>query len=278
MGDDARQGKGLDHFRTAQLLETWRGIVQDYTRRKLAFPTDKLPALAGIAREVGRLTGMEYLAGLWKENMLHDLMWFARTHEWRMRPTHTDEYPRAPTWSWASVEAPILCDAVTGDATPLARVLSCGVQDVDGKSTYDIVAGGTVEIQGPLAELDRSDIMALLKNQNYSPAPPISNDVQEWYKQMFENFATRPKKEASMDDVEAALPEKVFGLMLFERDWTNDRWDKSKPKVMEMCYFGLLLQEVGMGRYERIGAFWNDTSGFLDQTVNPWREGTVVLV
>ncbi|KAL2132213.1 hypothetical protein VTI74DRAFT_4069 [Chaetomium olivicolor] len=269
---------GTDMLRKAQLLRTWRSLVEDYTRRKLTLQSDRLPAIAGIAREVGRLTGMEYLAGLWKENMLQDLMWYARTQEWRTRPEYTRCFPRAPTWSWASVEAPILCDAVTGDATPLARVLSCTVQGSEGKSTYDVVTGGTVEVRGPFAELRREDVAALLKRQDMAPAPPVSNDVQEWYKQMLEDMSTRPQARASADDVEEALPQRVFGLMLFERDWKNDRWDPGRPKEMETCYFGLLLSELGGGKFERIGAFWDDTSEFLDQTAQPWEEMTVVLV
>jgi hypothetical protein len=267
----------LDHFRTAQLLETWRGVVQDYTRRKLSLPTDRLPAIAGIAREMARLTGMEYLAGLWRENMLQELMWYARTQEWRTRPEHTEEFPPAPTWSWASVEAPILCDAVTGDATPLARVLRCTVRGTEGKSTYEVVAGGEVEVQGPFTELKREDVAGLLRRQNYAPAPPLSNQVDEWYQQLLEDTATRPQKQVPIDDVEAELPDRVFGLMLFEREWVDDRWDKGRPKVMEACYFGLLLREVEGGRYERIGAFSNDTSEFLDQSVQPWDEARVVL-
>jgi hypothetical protein len=252
--------------------------LQDYTRRKLTFSTDRLPAIAGVAREIGRLTGMEYLGGLWKENMLQGLMWYARTQEWRNRPEHPDGFPRAPTWSWAAVEAPIMCDAVTGDSTPLARVLSCEVLQVGGQPIYDAIAGGTVEIQGPFAELDSKDVVGLLKKQGYSPAPPMSGDVQEWYKHLLEHMAATPSKQVSLDDVEDALPDRVFGLVLFERGWTKNRWDHSSPKVMEPCYSGLLLQEVEAGRYERIGAFWNDTSSFLDQSAGPWAERAVVLV
>ncbi|KAK4118794.1 HET-domain-containing protein [Parathielavia appendiculata] len=282
IGRDMRGGGGgeLNHFRTAELLETWRRMVEDYTKRKLAFSTDRMPAIAGIAREMARLTGMEYLAGLWNENMLQDLMWYAKTQEWMMRPPHTLEYPLAPTWSWAAVEAPILCDAVTGDATPLAKVLRCQVHEIQGKSTYDVIAGGELEIQGPFMELKKEDVVELLRKQNLAPAPPLSNDVQEWYRQMLDDMATRPDrdKRVSIDDVEAHLPERVFGLMLFERDWTSNRWDGSRPKVVETCYFGLLLQKVHGGRYERIGSFFNDTSAFLDQSVSPWGEETVVLI
>jgi hypothetical protein len=268
----------MDHFRTAQLLQTWRGLVEDYTQRKLTVSSDRLPAIGGIARELSRLTGMEYLAGLWKENMLQDLMWYARTQEWRTRPEPAEGLPPAPTWSWAAVEAPILCDAVTADATPLAKVLACSVQAIEGKSTFDAVGGGEVSIHGPFTELKKEDVVELLKRQNMAPAPPSSNDVHEWYRMILQDIFTRPKDKHSTDDLHEALPDKVFGLILFERDWTKDMRDESKPKVMETCYCGLLLREVEGGKYERIGAFWNDTSEFLEQTENPWGERSVVLV
>jgi hypothetical protein len=95
---------------------------------------------------------------------------------------------------------------------------------------------------------------------------------------ILQDIFTRPKDKHSTDDLHEALPDKVFGLILFERDWTKDMRDESKPKVMETCYCGLLLREVEGGKYERIGAFWNDTSEFLEQTENPWGERSVVLV
>ncbi|KAK3303737.1 heterokaryon incompatibility protein-domain-containing protein [Chaetomium strumarium] len=268
----------MDHFRTAQLLQTWRSLVQDYTQRKLTVSSDRLPAIGGIARELSRLTGMEYLAGLWKENMLQDLMWYARTQEWRTRPAPAEGLPPAPTWSWAAVEAPILCDAVTADATPLAKVLACSVQAIEGKSTFDVVGGGTVSIHGPFAELKKEDVVGLLKSQNKFPAPPSSNVVHEWYRMLLQEMWTRPKEQVSVDDLDEALPERVFGLLLFERDWTHDMRDEARPKVMETCYFGLLLRQTECGKYERIGAFWNDTSEWLDQTENSWGERSVVLV
>ncbi|GAB1315405.1 hypothetical protein MFIFM68171_05615 [Madurella fahalii] len=263
-----------DHFRTAQLLATWRDLLQAYTRRQLTLASDKLPAIAGIAREVARLTGLEYRAGLWAGDALRDLMWYARTREWAVRAAPW----RAPTWSWASVDAPVLCDAVTPDAAPLARVLRCEVVPADGASAFEMVRAGTVEVRGPVAELARDDVVELLKRQDLAPAPPRSNDVQEWYAQLLEHMQARPAGGGSLEEALKSVPERVFGLMMFSRDWTRDMWDKDAPKVSEKCYFGLLLEEVEGGRFERIGAFWNDTSEMLDQTVRPWEERTIELV
>ncbi|KAH8654951.1 heterokaryon incompatibility protein-domain-containing protein [Tricladium varicosporioides] len=95
-------GAGNQHsLERATLLQNWRGFVEDYSARKLTKSTDKLPAVAGIARAFGKQASMTYMAGLWKEDFLSDLFWS------RKRDTDTLTSPqqyRAPSWSWASVD------------------------------------------------------------------------------------------------------------------------------------------------------------------------------
>lgn len=58
----------------------WSVIVEDYTSRGLRFPTDKLPALSGIASQVQQaLGGDEYLAVLWKSHMPRALGWMVKS-------------------------------------------------------------------------------------------------------------------------------------------------------------------------------------------------------
>ena len=77
----------------------WYEILDDYCRRELTFPMDKLPAISGIAAAVQRVTGDTYLAGLWQNDIASGLAWMS---------SHTDQYSsdtqppyRAPSWSWA---------------------------------------------------------------------------------------------------------------------------------------------------------------------------------
>src|SRR6187402_245518 len=60
-------------------------------------PGDKLPAISGVAREISDLAKVNYLAGLWKEDMFHGLLW----------SFDGDDFPSrlytAPSWSWVSV-------------------------------------------------------------------------------------------------------------------------------------------------------------------------------
>ena len=77
----------------------WRAAVEDYSRMDLTCPADMLQAISGISKTVMEATNWTYVAGLWKENLLTDLMWntinakvAARSKIWR-----------APTFSWASI-------------------------------------------------------------------------------------------------------------------------------------------------------------------------------
>lgn len=78
----------------------WTMIIQEYSRLQLSFYSDKLIALSGVAKEMHSFRPHDvYLAGMWKNNFVHDSLWRAgspnqpRAIEWC-----------APTWSWASVQ------------------------------------------------------------------------------------------------------------------------------------------------------------------------------
>ncbi|KAI0203400.1 heterokaryon incompatibility protein-domain-containing protein [Astrocystis sublimbata] len=92
----------------------WIEIVTQYSRMHLTEKTDRLPAIAGIAKSYADLHSRTYLAGLWEETLAGDLLWLAGD-QLRLSqmpgPTYTPESlgPRdrplvAPTWSWASAK------------------------------------------------------------------------------------------------------------------------------------------------------------------------------
>jgi len=60
-----------------ELRDRWQCIVTDYSARCMTVPSDKLPALAGLARAFAQARGGgndEYLAGLWRGSLLDDLL------------------------------------------------------------------------------------------------------------------------------------------------------------------------------------------------------------
>ena len=89
---------------------SWYGIVEDYSRRDLAFTEDKLAAIAGLARRAQLIIGDEYLAGLWKHRLHIGLAWQISE---KVRSTKATAY-RAPSWSWASIDGPVSYDRSDG--------------------------------------------------------------------------------------------------------------------------------------------------------------------
>lgn len=80
----------------------WMSLVGRYSRCELTRAEDRLFAFAGIAKLFQEMTGYRYLAGLWEEDLLHQLGWSVLNPS----PRLSNRY-RAPSWSWASVDGSI---------------------------------------------------------------------------------------------------------------------------------------------------------------------------
>ena len=92
------------------IYDRWLDAVENYSARDLTSPSDRFPALSGLAKAFAGKTHDTYLAGIWRGDFHRGLLWHrsymgsapARTLKWS-RPS---EY-RAPSWSWASLEGPV---------------------------------------------------------------------------------------------------------------------------------------------------------------------------
>jgi hypothetical protein len=87
-------------------MSRWIGIVSTYSQCSLTYPTDKLVAISGIAKFMRTSMGCQYLAGSWRWNLEHQLLWKV----WE-NPPKTKDFTRAPSWSWASIDARVYLEA-----------------------------------------------------------------------------------------------------------------------------------------------------------------------
>lgn len=135
----------------------WWVIVRRYTRLALSFDKDLLPALSGIARRVAATRpGDEYLAGIWRSGLPKSLMWFVPCPFWNSEETidlatwRRPSEPRAPSWSWASVVAPISWSLPEGMES---RSLFTEVEHASCTSLstdpFGRVSGGLLRMRGP---------------------------------------------------------------------------------------------------------------------------------
>jgi heterokaryon incompatibility protein (HET) len=99
--------------------EYWHQVVERFSGLEISYQSDRLPALAGIAKLIQEETGNEYVAGHWRESLPSSLLWF-RIHgapalppppssqSSPPRPTGTvSRLPDAPSWAWSSTTAQV---------------------------------------------------------------------------------------------------------------------------------------------------------------------------
>jgi hypothetical protein len=98
--DDGEDAESKDNTR---FFYWWYEILNNYLVKHLSFDRDRLPGIAGLAKEFARRTDTQYLCGLWREDFINGLGW--KGYGARIE---SSEY-LGPTWSWASL------DPLTGD-------------------------------------------------------------------------------------------------------------------------------------------------------------------
>lgn len=135
----------------------WHGTVTSYTACKLTKHSDKLIAVSSIARELANtkiLQNHRYLAGFWNLNLLAQLGWITvvgKTTPPRKRVG--EEGYAAPSWSWASIEAPTqprnLFPVERSDTISLADVLAADVE-LSTNFVYGSVKAGWIRLRGVL--------------------------------------------------------------------------------------------------------------------------------
>ncbi|KAK3375000.1 heterokaryon incompatibility protein [Podospora didyma] len=110
--------RNVDLFRTLTLAgayQEWRNLLPVFAERRLSFDDDKLSALSGMADQFSRMCATvfgitdRYLAGLWEGDLPRGLLWTVEddSHYTREQSFRRPRAWRAPSWSWAAVEAPI---------------------------------------------------------------------------------------------------------------------------------------------------------------------------
>jgi hypothetical protein len=132
----------------------WFSVVQQYSGLNASYPSDKLPALSGIAEQFqARLQCDDYLAGLWRSHLLKGLQWVVADGIKCRRPPY-----RAPSWSWVSLDQ--LSSTATSHygARVSYKFTESAVQDsrltlVDagvsgrGKNPYGTVSNGVLDLE-----------------------------------------------------------------------------------------------------------------------------------
>lgn len=122
---------------------TWRKIIEDYSGRKLSVPGDRLPALAGLARELQTRWNDSYVAGMWRSCLVKHLCWW-QSSDSPKRPI-TDY--KSPGWSWVSCEGQVWISELHHEE---AEVLDVTVNLVVENLSFGQVRHGKLILRAPV--------------------------------------------------------------------------------------------------------------------------------
>lgn len=155
--DDAPIDTGISPL-VKRAFDVWGNAVSNYTvgnpdrrlldgssefAKNLTNPADKLVAISAIAHELQPFMNCRYLAGHWETDLVRQLAWTGSNDSQR-----TSTY-RAPSWSWASVDAPIgdfkyLYNPPNGTREafcPLLEVLNVEVESLTEDPMGQVISG-----------------------------------------------------------------------------------------------------------------------------------------
>lgn len=157
----------------APVRGTWYSLLDAYGARKLTEPTDKLPAMSGLARLVQKRFNAEYVAGLWSNSMLEGMTWWTSGAG---APVSRDEYI-GPSWSWASHDGMVYRSTYCQPA--ISEILDWHVDLKHAENPFGEVTSAWIRIRGPVAPLRPSsredgEHEAQLHRAGITPQPKVS--------------------------------------------------------------------------------------------------------
>jgi serine/threonine protein kinase len=238
---------------SSEYMIIWNDIVREYSKLNLTRAQDKLVAVAGIASEIAEKTGHTYLAGLWAEHLLPTgLLW---SRDFATIPLTRPQY-RAPSWSWASIDSPVVWSKSLpeGDVSPEAEIIRYQISLSSNLSPFGAVSGGSIEIKGPLKRVTVTRVGSeqLLKRQSLTPFA----------------FAQWDALEGEQETTGLDRVEENKGWML---------WCLKTVKGV-----GLILIEAREKKpeyFERVGMFWiQDEWASESEMSDEWELRTITLV
>ena len=253
-----------------QLHLQWQATIEDFTWLQLSHEEDRLPAISGLAQQYQRHLKSAYLASLWADNMVPDLLWSARWEDGsglERYCTKKSKKWRAPSWSWASIEGPVVfprpyniaaSGVITEGLRYWAEIISaeCTPSSLDPTGTV-ATASLVIKGSGYLARLEHREVCTGHDTRHFSV---MQTDLETY---SFHSNFTIDGKEANVDYdlIEHGLMKAnsdmsiyclyIGGLSLIKPIYRGSEGDYKLTSFFRT--WSLLLHRVNDNIFERVG-------------------------
>ncbi|KAL1866338.1 hypothetical protein Daus18300_006802 [Diaporthe australafricana] len=156
----SRPGVAAINAQATLSRDSWQTMAMNYSARNMSEPSDKLPALSGMAKRYADLMGWpagDYHAGLWRATLISDLLWSREEGLSSVSATPDPaktgrQHGRAPSWSWTSMDGSITYLTFPGGCVPRdVSIQSCGTMkpSVKDADPFGQVVSGRLVIVAP---------------------------------------------------------------------------------------------------------------------------------
>lgn len=206
-------------------------------------------ALSGLAKEIQPLIQADYLAGKWRRHLITQLPWEDIVPLGRLEKVVPY---RAPSWSWASDDGPM--------------VISMGGH----------LGGALAEVVDAVVVLAENDPMAAVIGGHLA-LKASTQPVQVVTVTERDSLVYRLRSLTDCDLGPKALVDSAFSSEEFEKAYFCVPIQQYKNNRAEIVIKGLLLESTGDDRYRRIGLF-TDSLKALSENVRRRMEDNTQLV
>jgi len=232
-------------------VDVWSGVVEHYSGRRLTYMSDKLIALSSLAHDMKEKINGNYLAGIWKEDLVWGLLWECSSIDMNIysdiAPSRCKIY-RAPSWSWAAGDGAVqwFPRRKPKDFREEVVVIDARTAAVE-ENSLGAVTGGILILAGKLRHIEPATARILLDGGSQ----PESGF------QLFGDYTGYPYSRANLDwssppDVVNSINKDGIWLLLlatYQRFFGDGKWTS-----------GLLLspandKEKSIRTFRRVGMF-----------------------
>ncbi|KAF5635905.1 het-domain protein [Fusarium sp. NRRL 52700] len=134
--------------------QTWNGLVESFTDRYLSEPTDRIRAIAGLAKNFSVMYesqyGSKYAAGLWCQDLPGAVLWRNCDRQTLPRPAKW----QGPSWSWVSISNRVQCNFARKSACTEVEYVNCELVSPEAPFGELREAGTVLRMRGCAIELD----------------------------------------------------------------------------------------------------------------------------
>jgi hypothetical protein len=238
----------------------WNHLLWTYGDRKLTKPTDKLPAMSGLAKLFEQRLGAKYIVGLWSDDLIEGLAWQGLGSK-RVFSELSSEYT-GPSWSWANYDGIAATGVSEKESRDIAEIKDWSVELKTDANPYGEVKDAWIRIWAPMTKLSPSpletnDHEIRLRRAGLNPHPRMCtrySDDENGTIVTLDHRVTEKSDEWRQWDLELLI---LKGYLNERKEGVDGKPSSSEESDVFSHYYCLVVQKISDGegteRRRRIG-------------------------